>query len=184
MAEEMGGDKERCNLSSYVVNISNPVFRAMQGGYFIGQTKLLLFGDKTFAWGGLVNPSDSEVNLFLNVFTVSNYSMYPFVCQVWFNASVPGHYALSGKVSPTNLTVRPSPEPAVQLQFAEMVADHPVGGVNPFNRIIPARSTIVDEKKGEIIIPPGGSIITYLAPPGQSMVRARVAFGWWEEPIC
>ena len=39
---------------------------------------MLISGQDLNAWGGLINPSDSGVNLFINVYTVTNFSETPF----------------------------------------------------------------------------------------------------------
>jgi hypothetical protein len=180
MADTING---RCD-PQYVIATPEAVFQSFQGRYFMGQTQLLLLGDGANAWGGLINPSESGVNLFINVFTVSNYSAFPFVAQAWFNSTVAGPNCMSTKVTSGNMALQPLPRPRIRLNYAEMVQEHPSGGVNPFNRIIPARSTNADVKAGEFIIPPGGSFLLYLVPPGACMVKARIAFGWWEECIC
>lgn len=180
MADTINGRSE----PQYMIATPDSVFQAARGKYFLGQTQMLLFGDGCNAWGGLINPAESGVHLYINVFTVSNYSAFPFVAQTWFNAAVPGPSSMSGKVASGNMAIQPLPRPKVRLTFAEMVQDHPSGGINPFNRIIQARSTNSDVKEGEFIIPPGGSFIIYLVPPGACMVKARIAFGWWEECIC
>jgi hypothetical protein len=174
----------RCDEPPYIISMSDQVFQAIKGNCFFGQTKLMMFGENMKAWGGLINPPESHVNLYINIFTVSNFSTYPFCSQVWLNANMATPCNISNKVTPTNTALQPMPRPRVQLQFAESVTCHPSGGVNPFNRIISPRSTIEDEKGGSIIIPPGGSFLIYLVPPGACLVRARVAFGWWEEKFC
>jgi len=178
------GATRMCERPSYTINIADSVFQAMQGKYFLGQTKLLLFGDGGHAWGGLINPPDSQVTLFINIFTVTNYSPYPFVAQIWFNSMITGPMTISNKVTPANFALHPRPKPRVELQFAESIPVHPTGGVNPFSRIVAPRSTMVDHKSGEFILPPGGSFLIYLVPPGACLARARVAFGWWEVDEC
>lgn len=57
-----------------VVNIPNTLYKSLQGIYFIGQTPSLFISNTSNAWAALVNPMNSEKNLFFNVFTVSNFS--------------------------------------------------------------------------------------------------------------
>ncbi|MDR3561614.1 MAG: DUF6143 family protein [Negativicutes bacterium] len=182
LAEKVQDD--RCEAPPYMINITDPVFQSMQGNYFLGQTRLLVFGDGSHTWGALVNPPDSQVNLSIDNFSVSNYSTYPFVAQIWFNGMVQCPFVLSDKVSAANTALQPVPKPRVQLQFAESVAVRPAGGVNPLNQIVSPRSTVVDDKGGKFILPPGGSFLIFLVPPGACMVRARIGFGWWETQVC
>jgi len=42
--------------------------------------------------------------------------------------------------------------------------------------------TGVDNKDGEIIIPPGGNFIVFF-PGAQRSTDVEVAFGWWENKI-
>lgn len=184
MAEDTKEENSRCDIPQYTVSITDPVFQAMQGNYFLGQTRLLLFGDGMHAWGGLFNPPDSQVMLYVNTFNISNYSPYPFAAQTWFNSTVAGPYTISNKVTPANMAIQPLARPRVELQFAEGSPVHPSGGVNPFNRIIPPRSTEVECKAGLFILPPGSSFLIYLVPPGACLVRGRIAFGWWEVQKC
>lgn len=46
--------------------------------------------------------------------------------------------------------------------------------------------TLVDDEQGKFIFPPGGSFLIFLSNPEVPDVLAsgRIAFGWWEEPIC
>ncbi|MDR3593066.1 MAG: DUF6143 family protein [Negativicutes bacterium] len=174
----------RCETPPYIINITDPAFQSIQGNYFLGQTSMLILGDGLHAWGGLVNPPDSQVNLSIDWYSVSNYSTQPFVAQVWFNACVQCPFVLSNKVSVANTARQPVAKPRVQLQLAESVAIRPTGGVNPLNQIIPPRLTVKDHDGGKIILPPGGSFLIFLVPPGACLIRARIAFGWWETRFC
>ena len=169
-----------CEPFPHMINIPDPVYQSMQGNYFVGQTRLLLFGDGMHAWGGLVNPPNSGVNVHINIFTISNYTSYPFVAQVWFNAAVQCPFEVSSKVICANTAIRPVPRPKAQLQFAESVSARPEGGINPLSRIVGPKSSEVAEKKGLYIIPPGGCFTIYLVPPGSCLMRGRIALGWWE----
>lgn len=60
--------------SQEVVSIPVSLFKSMQGKYFVGQTEPLWVGNGLNAWAGLINPRNSGVNLYANVFTISNFS--------------------------------------------------------------------------------------------------------------
>lgn len=167
-----------------VVSIPNPLYKSLQGKYFVGQTELLTFSNTTNAWGALINPNGSGVNLFANVFTISNFSDKPFLVQIWFNTNLPGGTgSVSSKVSPANTALVPPPVPKVQVQFNQNVNGIPVGGVNVFDRIVPPGATLASEEDGKYVFPPRGNWSLFLTSPGPEAVSlsAIVAFGWWEE---
>jgi hypothetical protein len=168
-----------------VVNIPNPLSKSLQGKYFAGQTETLTFSNTTNAWGALINPIDSGVNLFANVYTITNFSDRPFLAQVWFNTNPPGTGTVSTKVSPANTALIPPPEPKVQIQFNENVSGVPVSGINVFDRIVPPGATLASEEDGKFIFPCGGNWVLFLTAlgPVAASFSAIVAFGWWEEKV-
>ena len=165
------------------VNIPISLFESIEGRYFVGQTGLLNFGEGTNAVGRLFNPTHSQVKLFVNVITISNMTQTDFLAQIWFNAKLPGVGIVSNLVTPANMALCPRPKPEVVLQFAQDIHGTPCGGVNPFDRVIPPITTVVDEEDGKFILPPGGSIAIFLVGQGSTRLQARIAFGWWEEKI-
>ena len=66
------------NNIQQVINTANPIYKSMQGKYFIGTTHVLYPGQNINAWGVLINPSGSGVNLYVSTFAVSNYGAIPF----------------------------------------------------------------------------------------------------------
>jgi hypothetical protein len=174
---------EEGSMLEKTVNIPIPLFESIEGRYFVGQTELLNFGNSTNAAGELFNPIHSQVNLFVNVITISNITQTDFLAQIWFNSKLPGKGTVSKLVTPANTALCPSPKPKVALQFAPDIHGTPNGGVNPFDRVIPPITTIVDEEDGKFIIPPGGSFAIFLVGQGRTRLQARIAFGWWEEKI-
>ena len=167
-----------------VVDITNPTWQSILGKYFIGQTDQLTFGGQYNAWGGLINPEGSDVNLFFDIFTVTNFSAQTFLSGIWLNPKLPGQPITSSFVHPSNLAITPPPKPRVKVQFASQVSGMPTGGVNPFDRIVPANSTLIsDSSKGSIIIPPGGSFVIFLSSDGPLKYQSRIVLTWWEEPI-
>ncbi|TFD93674.1 DUF6143 family protein [Jeotgalibacillus sp. R-1-5s-1] len=165
-----------------VVNIPNPLYQSLQGRYFVGQTEHVLFGKGRNAWGGLVNPEGSDVDLFVNAFTITNHSDQPFEAEIWFNPVVPGKPQVSNNVTPANTALCPLPEPEVKIEYAECVKGFPKKGVMAFRRIVQPQSTLVSDEDGKFIFPPGGSFIIFLVSPDHhDMIQAEVAFGWFEK---
>ncbi|NRW69890.1 DUF6143 family protein, partial [Clostridium beijerinckii] len=72
-----------------VVSIPISLYKSMRGRYFVGQTETLWVGNGSNAWAGLVNPRNSDVNLYANVFTISNLSNDYLTAQIWLNTSFP-----------------------------------------------------------------------------------------------
>ena len=170
-------------MSEKTVNIPISLFESIEGRYFVGQTELLNFGNATNAVGRLFNPTHSRVNLFVNVITISNLTQTDFLAQIWFNAELPEPGTVSRLVTPANTVLRPRPKPEAVLQFAQNIQGTPIGGVNPFDRLIPPITTVVDEEDGKFILPPGGSFAIFLVGQGSVPLQARIALGWWETRI-
>lgn len=164
-----------------VVNIPNPLYQSLQGRYFVGQTETIRFGKGKNAWGGLFTPSHSDVHLFVNAFTITNHSNQPFEAEIWFNPTLPGKPRISDKVTPANTTLSPLSEPKIKIKFAELVKGFPTNGVNAFKRIVPPNSTLTSDEDGKFIFSSGGSFVIFLVSPGNEIVDAEVAFGWFEK---
>jgi hypothetical protein len=167
-----------------VVNIASPAFNSELGRYFIGKTGLLNFGGGYYAWGGIVNPIDSGVNLYIDIFTITNFGAQNFVGQIWLNADPPEKSAVSSNVTPTNQSVSPPPIPKAIMKYAGYSTEPMTKGVNIFDRIVAQNSTLVsDSHNGSIIIGPGGSFSIILVPLGLQYMTGTVVLTWWEEKI-
>lgn len=165
------------------VNIPNPLFQSLQGRYFVGQTEPICLGHGKNAWGRLSNPHHSNVDLFVNAFTITNHSNQPFVAEIWFNAIPPGEPMISKNVTPTNTALSPLPKPKVKIEFAELVDGFPKNGINAFKRIVPPQSTLVSDEDGKYIFPSGESFVIFLVSPDNEYIEAEVAFGWFEKSV-
>ncbi len=167
------------------VDIPAPLYKSMQGRYFVGYADNLTFGKGTSAWASLYNPLNSGINLHVNVWTVT--SLYGiFRAQIWFNANMPGTPEISQLVTTANTAIIPNPKPRIKLIEATNVQGEPSGGIKAFVRRGEAESTIVSEEEGKFIFPPGGSFTAFISAPEtpEKAAAGRIAFGWWEEPIC
>jgi len=167
-----------------VVDLTNPTFQAILGNYFIGQTEEIAIQGSNNAWAALINPPDSRVNLFFDIFTINNFSGQSFTSEIWLNPKLPGRGTMSPYITPSNLTISPPPKPRVKLLFNSQVQGIPTGGVNVFVRIASPNSTLIsDSSKGGIILGPGDSFAIFLRSPGLQKIPVRVAFAWWEEKM-
>ncbi|MCK9222917.1 MAG: DUF6143 family protein [Limnochordia bacterium] len=171
---------------NYTVAIPINLAKSLEGKYFVGYADNLTLGEGTSAWARLYNPVDSGVNLHVTVWTVSDVSESPFRVQIWFMAVPPGTPLDSPLVTPANLAFYPPSKPKIRLQYATNVTGDPVGGIKAFVRRGQPETTLVDDEQGKFIFPPGGSFLVFLSNPETPELAAsgRIAFGWWEEPIC
>lgn len=167
-----------------VVSIPVSLYESMKGKYFVGQTETLWVGNESNAWAGLANPRNSDVNLYANVFTISNLSNDYLTAQIWLNTSFPEKACTSHKVSPTNTALKPLPKNRVNIRFIESTAMVPKDGVNVYERIVPPNTTLVGEEDGKFIEAPGGSYTLIIKSSSLKLNKVIVAFGWWEKPIC
>jgi hypothetical protein len=166
-----------------VVDITNPGRYSRLGKYFIGQTGELTFGNRYNAWGGLINPVNSKVNLYFDIFTITNFSSHNFTAEILLNALL-AKARTSSLVTPANQAIVPHPKPKAILQYADYLTEAPLGGINIFDRIVPENSTLVsDSHKGSIIIGPGRSFSILLKSPGTELIKGTIVLTWWEEEI-
>lgn len=165
------------------VNIPNPLYQSLQGRYFVGQTETIRLGKGKNAWGGLINPSHSGIDLFVNAFTITNHSDQPITAEIWFNPIPPGKPMISDKVTPANTALSPLPKPKVKIEFVELINGHPQKGVNAFKRIIAPQSTLASDEDGKFIFPPRGAFVIFLVSPNNETIKAEVAFGWFEKNV-
>jgi hypothetical protein len=167
-----------------IATVPQSLYRSLRGTYFIGYADQLTFGKGTSAWARLYNPPGSGVNLFVNVWTVTDVTTTPYRAQFWFNAKAPGT-PINVRTTPTNTAIRPLPKSRIKLQLARRVKGSPSGGIKAFVRRAVPQQTLVEEEGGKIIIPPGGNFLVFLSNPESPRLigNARIAFGWWEEKI-
>lgn len=172
------------NLSK-TVNIPIELYKSVIGEYFIGYADNLTLGRGTSAWARLYNPPRSNVNLHVNVWTVTDISDVPLRAQFWFNAVPMGTPQELAVVTPSNTALRPKPKPKAHLQQASDVVGDPTGGIKAFVRRCEPEMTLVETENGKLIFPPGGSFLVFIsfAENPEASGNGRVAFGWWEENV-
>lgn len=175
-----------CNLPQQVAVMANSLYHSLQGQYFVGYADNMFFEKDKNAWAALVNPMNSGVNLYVNVWTVTDLYEPPIRMQIWFNSELPGDSTTSKLVTPSNTAIVPPSVPKIKLKQASNVEGTPIGGVKGFVRRTLPGETVVAEEEGKFIIPPGGNFAIFLSNPEGENIPAsvRVAFGWWEEKIC
>lgn len=167
-----------------VIVLSDAVYHSYLGEYFLGQTDMITFGGTYNAWGGLINPPGSNVNMFLNAYTISNFSNHPLTAEGWLSSMLSGKEQVSTDYAAGNQSIIPPPMPKVKIRSANFISKAPVGGTYTFVRRVEAAETLTKHDfQGIYIIPPGSSFTLFFLSPGKEQVQTRVAFGWWEEKI-
>lgn len=167
-----------------VATMPNALYQSLQGKYFVGYADNITYGNGTSAWAALINPRNSNVNLHVNVYTITDFMEPPIDVQLWFNAQLPGNPVSTKHITPSNTAIYPQPMPNVKLLSASNVTGSPQGGINITSRRSIPGQTIAEESNGIYIFPPGGSFTIFLTnvPGIETPGIVRVAFGWWEEP--
>lgn len=165
-----------------VIVLPNDVYHSYLGEYFLGQTDRITFGNSYNGWGALINPAGSNVNMFLNAYTISNFSNEPLTAEGWLSSELPGDAKVSSAFAAGNQSISPPPMPKVKIQNASFASKTPTGGTYTFvRRVEPNQTLTKHDFQGMYIIPPGSSFALFFLSPGKNHVQARVAFGWWEE---
>lgn len=164
------------------VSIEYPLYQSKQGNYFIGQTPVLIDNGQ-HVLASLYNPVNSNVNIYVNAMTITNVSNSNLPAQFYLKSNL--HKALISKsVSCTNQSIVPEPIPKGKIKYSDTADTGPKNGVSIFSRIVSPNTTQVIDG-GQIIIPPGESIVIYIGdflPVNFDSII--IAFGWWEEKIC
>ncbi|MBP1754534.1 MAG: hypothetical protein H6Q59_932 [Firmicutes bacterium] len=174
----------RSELPVEVVDLTSPGWNARLGRYFIGQTEELHFGNGLSAWGGIINPRYSGVNLYFDIFTITNFGDQNFDAEIWLNA-IPPYHAMEGtRIVPSNQAITPPPRPKAAMWQAEYLNENLQNGTDIFGRIVTPNSTLVsDSHQGSIIIGQGGTFSILLRSSGQKIITATIVLTWWEERI-
>lgn len=165
--------------------LKDSVYHSFLGEYFFGQTDMISYGGNLQAWGGLVNPPDSRVNMFLNAYTISNFSNQPITVEGWLGAVLPGMAVISNHVAAGNQSVTSPTIPKVLIESGNYVTETPISGTYTFvRRVEPSITLTKHDFQGMYIIHPGSSFDLIFLSPGEVDIKAKVAFGWWEEKRC
>lgn len=167
-----------------VIVLPDNVYHSYLGKYFFGQTETIYFGEGFYAWGGLINPPDSQVTMYLNAYTITNFAMQPITAEGWLSSELPGTVRISPFVAAGNQAMSPPNFPKVMIQNASYVTTFPMGGTYTFvRRVEPNQTLTKHDFQGMYMIPPGSSFVLFFLPPENEKIEVKIAFGWWEEAI-
>jgi len=171
------------HLPPQVATMPISLYHSIAGQYFVGYADNMFFEKDKNAWAALVNPINSGINLYVNVWTVTDLHEPPIRIQIWLNANLPGSPTISDLVTPSNTAIFPQVRPKIKLLQASNVVGNPTDGTKGFvRRTIPGETVVADEE-GKFIIPPGGNFTIFLSNYEEDKTPAsvRVAYGWWED---
>lgn len=166
-----------------VVNVTNPLSKSLMGKYFLGETDQLDPTDSNRTWAALINPPNSGVHLYFDVYVLSNLSNDKLVSQICFCSNLPTRGKQSHEVSTANLAFQPTPLPHGQIQFGSHLDTSSLAATPVSTRVIPSYSSVSSEKAGHWIIAPGKAILFTLTGSTDHPAPAVISFGWWEEII-
>lgn len=175
---------QRERIPKETVVLPDNVYHSYLGEYFFGQTESFYYDDSHYAWGGLVNPSNSNVMMFLNAYTISNFSDQPITAEGWLSTRLAGRSETSALFAAGNQAIFPPRYPKVMLQSASFIDQTPSGGTYTFvRRVEPSNTLTKHDFQGMYIIPPGSSFILFFLPAEKDRVEVKLACGWWEVRI-
>ena len=164
------------NEISKEASIPYPLYKSMFGKYFIGQTPFLPTNSNSLLVA-LQNPIDSNVNIFLNVATITSLKAIGLV-EFYLGSNLNGG-TTSNLFKCTNTNCDKNPKGLIKYWQPALV---PSNATSIFTRYITNPGTeIVDG--GQIILSPGNSFYIYMADSNYPLTKlyTRLAFGWWEE---
>lgn len=169
-----------------IVTIPFDLFQSFLGRYYIGRTPVLTLRGGCDCWGGLINPRDSSVNLFIDNISVSNTSGAPFCTRIWLNTTPFGRILVSPFVTLSNTAVEPMPVSFALLSYAQVLRMVPFNGDSLASQFARPFRTLDSAFGGKIIIPPGGNIIVFCHSnegSGGCCASCEISFQWWEMPV-
>lgn len=176
--------ERRIEFPEKVVNLTSPGWNSQLGKYFIGQTDVLSFGNRLNAWSGISNPCHSGVNLYFDIFTITNFGEQSFTAEIWLNATPPLRNSKFSIITPSNQAVVPPKRPKAFMQEADYLSLDLTSGSNIFDRIVPPNSTLVsDSHQGSIIIGQGDTFCIFLKSSSKEIVTSTIVLTWWEENV-
>lgn len=173
---------EANNDPDQVVTIPFDLYQSFLGRYYIGRTPTLTLRPGCNCWGGLANPDDSPVNLFVDSISVSCLSPLSCCARIWLNTTLFGRIIVSPFVTLANTAVDPMPFSNALLSYAQNLRMAPFNGDSLAGEVIRPLGTLTDSFGGKLIVPPGGSVIVYLSlPDPQGCLNCEVSCRWWEK---
>lgn len=174
--------ERKIDLPEEIVDLTNSGWNARLGRYFIGQTEELHFGNQFTAWSGIINPRYSGVDLYFDIFTITNYGEDYFDAEIWLNAETPSGDTKLSTITSSNQSITLPQKPKAYMLQSEYMKGDIKNGVDIFGRIVTPNSTLVsDSHQGSIIIGPGGSFSILLRARGRDIVASTIVLTWWEE---
>lgn len=177
------GENRILNLVD-LLEIENVMEKSIDKKYFLGQTPDLSLSTGNRSYAELTNPADSGVNLHVSIVTCNNFNTTEsFRMHITLDSGADATLTEeTGRVSPSNL-IDPASTRKIKLNYVSDAAFN-LTGASVFTRFMTEKGFQILDRKN-YIIPPGKNFgVVLSAGSGATMANtARVAFGWWEEPL-
>ncbi len=171
-----------CDDPEQVITIPFDLYQSFLGRYYIGRTPTLTLRPGCNCWGGLANPDDSPVNLFVDSISVACLSPVCCCARIWLSNTLFGQIFVSPFVTLANTAMDPMPVSNALLSYAQNLSIAPFNGDSLTAEIIRPLGTLTNSFGGKVIIPPGGSVIVYLSLlDSGGCLNCEVSCRWWEK---
>lgn len=189
--EELFANEPAQNDPEEIIGVPYSLFQSFLGMYYIGRTPGLIVRSGSNCWGGIINPRDSDADVFIDSISVSNTCTSAVCTRIWINNATFGSVYVSPYVTQANTTAQPSRDPSAVFSYAQDLQSTPQDGSSLASRFIGPLETQTQEFGGKLIIPPCGSCIVFCyarepaAKPGQaaSSQTCEITMQWWEQPV-
>ncbi|MYL71597.1 hypothetical protein GLW00_12085 [Halobacillus litoralis] len=159
------------------VDIINTAFQSSKGRLFAGTSGVLKTGANKNAWAQLVNPLESNVNLYVSFFALTNFSTKLVKADFVVNADPPGIPHLSSDVSVLKLAS--NLKPVGKILFNPGVSGSFSGGrVVGTRALSPQKTELGFRVDGRLIIEPGTNAMFFLW--SRTSAESQIEFEWYE----
>lgn len=176
-----------------VIIVPYELYQSFMGRYYIGHTPGLTMKNGSNCWGGIINPRDSDADVFIDSICISNTSCLTVCSRTWINHTPAGSIFASKFVMPANTATNPVRHPAGRLSYAQNIRATPTDGQSLSSLFTRPFGTQTLEYGGKIIIPPGGSCIVFCyahdlagvtgSGAGAFTQSCEISMQWWEQPL-
>ncbi len=172
-----------------VVGVPYTLLQSFLGKYYIGRSPGLFLRSGSHCWGGVINPRDSDADIFVDSISVSNTCGATVCTRIWINGTMFGNIYASPYVTPANTTADPARYPRGMFSYAQDLKSTPQDGVSLASLFVAPYASQTQEFGGKLIIPPNGSCIVFCyardSSGGQSSASqaCEISMQWWEQQI-
>ncbi|TMU87643.1 hypothetical protein FGG79_05865 [Bacillus sp. BHET2] len=162
------------------IDVINPVFQSTKARLFAGTSGLLKTSARKHAWAQLVNPEESNVNLYVSFFALTNFSIKLVKADFVVNADPPGNRIESSEVSVLKLASKE--KPIGKIFYNPTVTGTFCGGKIVGTRALtPLTSHLGFRVDGRLIIEPGTNAMFFVY--SETYAESQIEFEWFENDV-